>query len=152
MSIIDYVLLIHAGIFLIHSAIFLLYQFEVLDIDEDFMITTVRILNVIETIILVVTRFVAFGPWGTFVLAAFYILNIMLLVLQFVFADFGVGHKFLDCLWIVFYIFMFTIDVLGVSIVDIDSFLHNSFLGDIIIGFAVPAVKGVITDVLRRKE
>ena len=102
MKIIDYVLLIHAGIFLIHSVVFLLYQFEIWDIDEDFMFNFVRVLNVIEAVILVVTRFVDFGPWGSFGLGAFYTLNIILLILQFIYAAFGIYRKLfrlhLDCI------------------------------------------------------
>ena len=156
MKIIDYVLLIHAGIYLIHSVVFLLYQFEILDIDEDFMINWVRILNVIETIILLTTRFVDFGPWGTFGLGAFYVLNIILLVLQFIYANWGIGQKFFDCLWIAFYIFMFSLDIFHISILDIDTFLHDSFVGDviqaIIVGLAVPAIKALITDAFMRNE
>ena len=156
MRTIDYVLLIHAGIFLVHTLVFLLYQLDILSIDEDFMIICFRVLNVIETIILLVTRFVDYGPWGTFGLAAFYILNIILLVLQFIFADWGIGHKFSDCLWIAFYIFMFMLDIFKVNIVDIDAFLQNSFLGevakDIIVGLAIPAIKALVKDAFLRNE
>ena len=62
----------------------------------------------------------------------------------------------LGCIWIVFYICMFMFDIFHISIVDIDSFLHNSFLGDvaqgIIVGLAVPAIKGIITDAFMRNE
>lgn len=156
MKIIDYILLIHAGIFLIHSVTFLLYQFEILDIDEDLVINCVRILNIIETVILIVTRFLDFGPWGSFGLGAFYILNIILLVLQLVFADFDIGRKLLDCIWVIFYIFMFMLDICHISIVDIDSFLNKSFFGsvirDIIVALIIPFIKGLITDMFMRNE
>ena len=165
MNTMDYILLGFSAFFLIHTIIFLLYQFEVLDISENSMVRWIRFLNILETIILVLTRFIAFGTWGKFALATFYILNIITLILQFILAEFGFGQKILDIFWILFYVFLFLLDITNISfmqiidnfkniepLVNIDTFLRDSFLGKLIIAIVAPTIRTLLLEAIRKNK
>lgn len=165
MSVIDKVIIINLCAHLLFAVVYLLYQFEVWDISEDFMIHWVRLMNIIETALLVITRFCTFGKWGSIGLTAFYILNVILLILQFIFAEFGLGRKILDLVWISYYVVLFLVDVCKISISQIletfnnskdfmavDQFLSNSFFGKLIVSAVVPVIRGLIVDAIQRNE
>lgn len=165
MNFIDKILLGFMIYFLIFFFVFLLYQTGKIRLSESSMGHWIRANDVFETILLVLTRFLPFGFWGTFGLGAFYVLSIILLSLQFVFAEFGPGRKILDLMWIGFYVMLFMMDVLDVNVIQtimqsessqkaqlIDSFLKNSFLGKIIISIVTPIIRGLIIEAIKKNE
>lgn len=165
MNFLDYVLVIYFIVNLIFAILFLLYQFDILDIPEEIMIHWCRFFSICETVILITTRFFDFGTWGAIGIGAFYILNIILLVLQFIFAEFGAGRKILDILWIAFYVMLFLVDICNISTMQIieqfkyaeelksvDAFLSESFLGKLIISIIAPVCRGLIVEAINREE
>lgn len=158
------ILIGHTIIFFVYFVVYLLYQFEVLEIDEEVMIRVTRFSTAVETIILIATRFVSFERSGMFALGSFYAMNIILLALQFTFANWGIGRKILDLMWISFYVILFLIDVCGIPISTIigkivnsdialiDIFFRDSYIGEIIFATIVPVLKGAITEAIHRYE
>ena len=119
MNFLDISLIVFALYSIVFFVVFLLYQFEKIDLPESAMIHWCRVNDIFETILLILTRFIDFGLWGKFGLGTFYVLSIILLVLQLIYAEFGFGRKILDVLWIAFYVFLFMIDIFDVSIAQI---------------------------------
>lgn len=165
MNLLDILLSIFVLYFLSFSIMFLLYQFDKIKLKETTMIHWCRINAIIETLLLILTRFFDFGQLGAYGLGTFYVLNIILLIMQMIYAEFGAGRKFLDFLWIVFYVLLFMVDVCDVSIAQIiggiqssedyqaiDTFLKDSFLGKLIIGIVTPIIRGLIVEAINKTE
>ena len=161
----DTIIFGYLAFFAIHFIIFLLYQFDVLRIREKSMIRWVRVTNIFETVFLVITHIFSVSTKGAYGLGAFYILNIILLVLQFIYADWGVGRKILDFFWIGFYVILFLMDVCGISLAEIVTFVSSSenikalefifnetILGKLILGVATPVLRAVILEAIHRNE
>lgn len=165
MNALDYILVIHFLVNLMFAIIFLLYQFDILNISENIMIYWCRFFSICETIILLITRFFDFGLFGSIGLGAFYIINIILLILQFIFAEFGAGRKLLDVFWITFYVLLFMNDVCNTSIIQviqqfrytnelkqIDSFLNETFAGKLVIGIVAPVCRTLLLEAIHKEE
>ena len=165
MNVIDKIIIGYLVFFAIHFGVFLLYQFEVIRIREDSMILWVRLVSILETVFLVVIHIFSFSKYGRYALAVFYILSILLLLLQFIFADWGFGQKVLDAFWVLFYVALFAHDVCGISLAEmiafftesenfklINNFLKNTFVGDIILGVLIPVLRTVVLQAIHRKE
>ncbi len=165
MNLIDKIIICYSVFFVIHFGVFLLYQFEVIRIREDSMIRWIRLVSVLETVFLAIIHIFAFSKYGRYSLAVFYILSILLLLLQFIFADWGFGQKVLDVFWVLFYVALFTHDVCGVSLAEmiafftesenfelINNFLKNTFVGDVLLGVLIPVLRTVILQAIHRKE
>ena len=151
--------------FFIHFVVFLLYQFEILNIDETSMIRWGRLTDLLETVLLVITHIFTFSTYGAYGLGAFYILNIILLVLQFIFADWGLGRKILDLFWIAFYVILFLMDVCKITLPEIVSFISSSenisaleflfndtIIGSLILGVAIPVIRTLVLEAIHRNE
>jgi hypothetical protein len=151
--------------FFIHFVVFLLYQFEILNIDETSMIRWGRLTDLLETVLLVITHIFTFSTYGAYGLGAFYILNIILLVLQFIFADWGLGRKILDLFWIAFYVILFLMDVCKITLTEIVSFISSSenisaleflfndtIIGSVILGVAIPVIRTLVLEAIHRNE
>ena len=162
---IDSIIFGYLMFFSIHFIIFLLYQFDILRIREKSMIRWIRVTNVLETVFLIITHIFSFSTKGSYGLGAFYILNIILLVLQFIYADWGIGRKILDFFWIGFYVILFLMDVCGISLAEIVTFVSSSenikalafifnetILGKLILGVATPVLRTVILEAIHRNE
>ena len=161
----DNIILGYLAGYSIHFVIYLLYQFEVLNIREKSMVRWVRVTDILETVLLVITHIIPFSTKGAYGLGAFYILNVILLVMQFIFADWGIGRKILDFFWIGFYVILFLMDVCGISLAEIVTFVSSSenikalefifnetILGKLILGVATPVLRTVILEAIHRNE
>ena len=161
----DTIIFGYLALFTIHFIIFLLYQFDVLRIREKSMIQWVRVTNILETVFLIITHIFSFSTKGSYGLGAFYILSIILLILQFIYADWGIGRKILDFFWIGFYVILFLMDVWGISLAEIVAFMNSSenikaleylfnetILGKILLGVATPILRTVILEAIHRTE
>ena len=155
----------YLAFFVIHFIFFLLYQFDVLRIREKSMIQWVRVTNILETVFLIITHIFSFSIKGAYGLGAFYVLSIILLILQFIYADWGIGRKILDFFWIGFYVILFLMDVCGISLAEIVAFMNSSenikaleylfndtILGKILLGVATPILRTVILEAIHRTE
>ena len=162
---IDSIIFGYLMFFSIHFIIFLLYQFEVLNIREKSMVRWVRVTDILETVLLVITHIIPFSTKGAYGLGAFYILNVILLVMQFIFADWGIGRKILDVFWIGFYVLLFLMDVCKIGLPEIVAFISSSenikalefifnetILGKLILGVATPVLRTVILEAIHRGE
>ena len=151
--------------FFIHFVVFLLYQFEILNIDETSMIRWVRLTNLLETALLVITHIFTFSTTGAYGLGEFYIPHIILLVLQFIFADWGFGRKILDLFWITLYVSLFLMDVCKIGLPEIVSFISSSenisaleflfndtIIGSLIFGVAIPVIRTLVLEAIHRNE
>lgn len=165
MGTLDVFVVVYSSIYIIYFIVFLLYQFDIIDVSETLMIWWTRFLNVVETVILISIRFFELGNKGIIALAIFYILNVVLLVLQFIFSEFGIGRKILDIFWIGFYVILFLIDICNINITqiiqsvssieglaDIDSFLKDSFIGKAIIAIVAPVIRTLILEAIHKNE
>lgn len=165
MNFLDIALLVFATYFFAFFITFLLYQFGKIKLRESAMIHWCRANEILETILLIITRFVSFGVFGKFGLAAFYVLTIILLILQCIYAEFGFGRKLLDGFWILFYVFLFLIDICDISVaqiigqvqssedfIAIDSFLKDSFFGQLIIAGVAPAIRILIIEAVNKNS
>ena len=155
-------ILFFASIYFVFFIIFLLYQFDVIRIRSKNVIIWCRILNVLETIILVTTRFIVLDPLSKFGLGAFYVLNSILLILQFIYGEFGAGRKILDFFWIGFYVLLFLSDICNISIVQmiqflqnnesivaLSNFLENSVFGKILVAIFIPVIRSLIIEAIK---
>ena len=151
--------------FFIHFVVFLLYQFGIININETSMIRWGRLTDLLETVLLVTTHIFTFSTYGAYGLGAFYILNIILLVLQFIFADWGLGRKILDLFWIAFYVILFLMDVCKITLSEIVSFISSSenisaleflfndtIIGSLILGVAIPVIRTLVLEAIHRNE
>ncbi len=136
MSIIDKLLIGHLILQAGWAIVFLIWQFVEIDIQESTWKTIIRFFNVIEVIVFIVTRFVSFGKWGALALCGFYIINILLLTLQFTFANWGMFQKMKDILWITYYVVLILVDIVHIDIIGMliqsDIFLRDSWIGGVI--------------------
>ena len=64
MNTLDKVLLVFLAIQFIFAIVYLLYQFEKIDIDDKVIQCVITFLNIIETVLLIMTRFMDYGRWG----------------------------------------------------------------------------------------
>ena len=162
---IDKIIVCYTAFFFIDFVIYLLYQFDKIKIKTKSMIQWIRVTDILETILLVITHVFSFTAYGTYGLAVFYILNIILLFLQFVFAEWGFGRKILDVFWIAFYVLLFSLDVCKLSMVDIVSFFTGSeslkvinyifnetFIGNLILGVLTPVLRTLVLEAIHRNE
>lgn len=104
---------------LLFSIGFILWQFDVYDLDDDVFARLLSALGLLETLILVFSRFIEISKMGKLFLAGFYILQIVMLALQFVFADWGIVWQIKSFLWIIFYIILFMIDIINYPIFSV---------------------------------
>lgn len=114
MNTLDIYLLVHLAIEVIFEVFYLAWQFDRIDVDEKVVQVIIAILNTFETTLLIVSRFRPYTGWGTFALAAWYVLNTIMLCMQFALADWGWRHKVQDVLWISLYVCLFLHDVHGI--------------------------------------
>lgn len=162
---INTLIVVYFFFFLIHTIVFLLYQFDVVNIRERSMVYWIRAVNIIETLFLAIIHIFTFSSYGTYFLGAIYLLNITLLVLQFIFAEWGFGRKVLDFFWIGFYTLLFLIDVLKIGLPEIVSHFSSSesihvlkfifsdtIIGKLILGVATPVLRTVILEAIHRNE
>lgn len=165
MHTIDTIIVGYTVFFAIFFIFFLLYQFDIVSIKDKTIFRWLRVANILETILLIIVHIFSFSIYGTYGLAAFYILNAILLLLQFIFADWGIGRKILDIFWLCFYALLFAIDIFKISLVDIVSYISNSenlkvlnyifedtFIGKLIIGIITPVLRTVILEAIHRNE
>ena len=156
MNALDKALLIHLAIEIVFSVFYLFWQFERIEFPEKAMQVIISILNIFETVLLIMTRFMDYGSWGVFALGAWYILNTLLLVMQFVLADWGWRYKIQDVLWISLYVHLFCLDVVHVNLITglvskyspaILAFgekINGTFWGDLLKGILLAVVKVVL--------
>ena len=165
MSVIDKIIIVYTIGFFIHSVVFLLYQFEVVGIAERQMGCWIRFSNIVETVFLVLIHTFTPSRYGKWCIAAFYLLSILLLVLQLIFAEGGLGQKILDAIWIGFYVILFAYDICGIGLAEmiscltelenfklLNNFLKNTFVGDIVLGVLIPVLRAAIIQVMQREE
>jgi len=165
MGAIDSFIYLYLVFFFIHSVFYLLYQFDVLKIRDKTMIKWIRVTDLCETILLVVTHIFGFSVEGSYGLGAFYILNFLLLMLQFIFDDWDPGRKILDFFWMGFYVILFLIDVCGISMTEIVCFIsktesiraieflfEETIIGNLLIGVITPVLRTIILEAIHRNE
>lgn len=149
---------------LLFSIGFILWQFDVYDLDDDVFARLLSALGLLETLILVFSRFIEISKMGKLFLAGFYILQIVMLALQFVFADWGIVWQIKSFLWIIFYIILFMIDIINYPIfsvifnkinidvlIKVDGFLKNSWVGSVVKSMFLAGFK-MIFDIYGLKE
>lgn len=156
MNTLDKYLLIHLAIEIVFAVFYLSWQFERVSFPEKGMQLIIAILNLIETVLLVLTRFLPFSGWGAFALGAWYVLNTILLLMQFVLADWGWRYKVQDVLWIILYVNLFMHDVIGISIIhkliakyggnliEFGEKIKGTYWGDIVKSIIIVLVKEVV--------
>lgn len=153
MNAFDIAIIIHLFIETIFSVFYLLWQFDRLSISENVIKTTINFLNYIETVILILTIFLDYGTWGTFGLGAWYVLNSILLILQFSLAEWGWLQKVKDVFWLLFYAYLFLLHVLhidaiaeiskryGASVLAFGASLRGNLWGDILKAIIIATIK-----------
>lgn len=157
MPIIDYILLIHTIIVFLASVYFLCWQFFDLSMSEDVMGKWIKVFDILELVVFIITRFINYGQLGRFSLGAFYIINMIILILQIVFAGFGTWQNFKSILWIVYYTCIFMNDVCNVNVIhvlianshnlrNVDEFLKSSWLGGVISSIILTLAKVIINN------
>ncbi len=114
----DYFILANLAICFAWTIPYLMWQCDRIHAKEQTWTWIIRFADLVETIMLVLTRFVPYGFYGTIALAAFYIVQVIMLVLQFVFADWGALARVKSFLWILFYIFFFLVDIVHVDLLQ----------------------------------
>lgn len=156
MNALDKVLLIHLAIEVVFEIFYLLWQFERIDFPEKTMQIIIAILNIFETVLLIMTRFMEYGSWGVFALGAWYIIITITLVMQFALADWGWRYKVQDVLWIGLYVHLFCIDIVHVNLIsgllskyspalrDFGEKINGTFWGDLLKAVVIAVVKGVV--------
>lgn len=164
MNVLDKALLAHLAIEIIFAVIYLLWQFDKFDMDDKAMQCVIAVLNIIETVLLIMTRFMDYGSWGVFALGAWYVLNTILLVMQLVLADWEWTFKVQDVLWIALYVHLFCIDVLHVNLItglfskyspaifDFGEKIKGTFWGDLISSLLIALIKGVFNIFITAKS
>lgn len=165
MNTLDKIIIGYSLFFFIHFIIYLLYQFDKIKISERGMIQWIRFLNILETILLIITHVFSYTVYGTWGLAVFYILNISLLILQCIFAEWGVGRKILDFFWIGFYVLLFSMDICNIGIAEITAFFSNAeelkiikfifketIIGEILVGVITPVLRTLILETLQKER
>ena len=164
MNSLDKVLFAYLAIVIVWSVIYLSWQFEKIDIDEKTMQVIIAILTIFETVLLIMTRFMEFGSWGVFALGSWYVLNTILLVMQFVLANWGWKYKVQDIIWIALYVHLFCIDVIHVNLIAglfskycpaIFAFgekIKDTYWGDLIKCVFLALVKGVLNIIITAKS
>ena len=120
---------------------------------ESSMTIWIRTLDVFETIIFIVLRFVQPSQIGLYCWAAFLVIQLLLLALQFIFAEWGGVARLKTILWIAFYVILFMIDILGIDVIGIvaqkigptmvkaDNYLANSWVGDLLASALIVVLK-----------
>ena len=115
-----------------------------------------------ETIILVGTRFCNLSEIGTYALGGFYIIEIILLILQFFFSDLGISIKIKSMIFVTLYIFLFSYDVLNVNLIlkiiesdefiYLDNFLKNSWIGELLFAIILAGFKILFSHWLKNEN
>lgn len=144
---------------------YLLWQFDKIDGSEETWTKVIAFADITEWIILVLTRFVPYGTWGTIALGAFYAINLITLILQFVFAEWGLIEKLKTTFWIAFYVALMLIDIahmdligmaaaaIGQNIQQLDMILKSSWFGAVLKGIILAVLKILpIMFKLKKKE
>ncbi len=110
-------------------------------------------MDVFETIVFIVLRFVKPSQIGFYCWAAFLVIQLILLALQFIFAKWGAIARLKTILWIAFYVILFMIDILGIdvlgitatklgpTVVSIDTYLKNSWVGELLASALIVVLK-----------
>jgi hypothetical protein len=119
-------------------------------------------MDIFETIILVGTRFCNLSGIGTFALGGFYVIEIILLVLQLIFADLGESIKFKSIFFIILYVFLFSHDVLNINLIlliiesdtfaHLDNFLKNTWFGELLSAIILAAFKILFSHWLKKEN
>ena len=117
MNILDKVLLFHLAIQIVFAIFYLKWQFTEMEVPSRVMQSIISVLNLFETVLLILTRFMPFSKWGVFALGAWYVLELIILLMQFVLAKWGWQYKLLDIFWISLYIILFSHDVFHINLI-----------------------------------
>ena len=156
MSTIDKFLLAHLIIEAVFAIVYLLWQFDKIDIDDKAIQVVIALLNLFETILLILTRFIECGRVGTISLGIWYILNLILLVMQLSLTDWDRRFKVQNIVWILFYIIMFSNDIVhinlisaffakyGASLLKFGEAINGTIWGDIFKSVIIFIIKGVV--------
>ena len=159
------ILLINFIVQLVFSIFFVLWQLGVFTWDEIVNIKILSMLDLYETIILVFSRFIDISGQGKLYLGAFYGLQIVMLSMQFIFAEWGIVAKIRTVLWIFFYIILFMIDIVDFPIFNIiyskinaemllacDNYLKDSWIGNVLEALILAFFKMIFDFYFLRKK
>lgn len=164
MNTLDKVLLVFLAIQFIFAIVYLLYQFEKIDIDDKVIQCVITFLNIIETVLLIMTRFMDYGRWGLFALGSWYVLNTIMLVMQLVLAEWNWTFKVQNVLWIGFYVFLFCLDILHINLImgllskysptllAFGERIQGTFWADLIKALLIALIKGVLSILVTAKS
>ena len=154
--------LLHFCVQLLFAIIYLVWQFFWDFCSEKTMTRIILIMDIFETIILVGTRFCNLSKMGILALGGFYIIEMILLFLQFIFADLGISIKVKRLFFIILYGFLFCYDVLNVNLIIkiiesdkfiyIDNFLRNSWFGELLSGILIAGFKILFVNWLKKEN
>lgn len=157
-----YVLIINFAIQLIFAICYVLWQFNVFNFEEETMTHIIVFMDILETVILVITRFYKPEGIGKYMLAGFYILETVLLLLQLFFANLGISIKIKSILWIAFYVFLFALDIKDVNLIttavksefvlSVDTFLQNSWFGEVVSAIILAGFKSLFAYWLEKEN
>jgi len=148
---------------LIWMLYYLLWQFAGTSMSEETMTKIIRFLDIMEWGIFVVTRFLPYNKIGKSALGAFYVASFILLILQFVLAEWGSFSRFKTFLWMCYYVILFLIDIIkidvfgelamrfGPTFVSIDHYLKGSWLGVVLQAIIVAMLKEIILQTKRNR-
>ena len=154
--------LLHFFVQLLFAIIFLLWQFRFDFCSEKTMGHIIVFMNIFETVILIGTRFCNLSETGTYALGGFYVIEIIILILQFIFADFGVSIKIKNIFFIALYVFLFSYDVLNINLIltviesdefmSLDNFLKNTWFGKLLSSIILAAFKILFSRWLKKEN
>ena len=161
MRIVDYVIIGHFVIQFIFITVYMFWHFNKLDVDTSTIMAPTAVLDVFETIILVMTRFTGFTKWSLIAQAAFYILMIGQHAIYA--ADRSkpiIGYRLESVFWIAFYLCFFLFDVEHINVLmiagskimnlisssqinlkQVDTFLKDSWIGGVLTSLLIALVK-----------
>jgi len=154
--------LIHFGVQLLFAIFYLLWQFLFDFCSEETMTRIIVFLDIFETIVLIGTRFCSLTETGIFALGGFYVIQIIILILQFIFADLGISIKIKSMFFIILYVFLFSYDVLNINLfliviesdefASFDNFLKNTWFGELLSAIILAAFKIIFSHWLKTEN
>lgn len=161
---IDWFVAINLAIHIAFDIPFILWQADAISLPDDYWLNKIKVMDLIENVMLVLTRFFPVSPAGRVILCIFYIENILMLVLQLLYSGWGFKEDVQTSLWIAFYIVLIINDICQINVImllinalqgetmqAIDSYLQNSYLGAVLSAIAVALAKMLLSRVVKRK-
>jgi hypothetical protein len=138
------------------------WQFLLDFCSEETMTRIIVFMDVFETIILVGTRFCNLSETGLYALGGFYVIEIILLILQLIFADLGISIKVKSIFFITLYVFLFAYDVLNINLIVLiieskdfiylDNFLKNTWFGELLSAIILAGFKILFAHWLKKEN